>query len=300
MARPFQYGDPGQPDPTKNIMYWLGKKYRTGITPSRPGSSMGGVTEGIAEPGVLPVGFGGVQGHTGWVSPEQLAAFRSGAGLAGAVGYDPVQEMRYMGLGGGALPPPQVTTTSADQARYAPGVYYPAAPAPGTLPSASGNYPLAQYQNRNASAYDPLGGGGTTPAAGQREPISYETIREMEAGLKAAGYTGRDVFLPNKDEQDRTVSYDIIRRDNQGRVLRITRGVSGQTADLAFAGRSKNVGGGPGAKTEMRRHRGQERRVKTTGEKYSWQVPQPAPAPAPVSGNNYPNWVINMSNWRGI
>ena len=291
MARPIQYGDPGQ-QPDHQLIYKnrAGERWRRNValplggSPTNlqfgggPGLQFGNILDWLAAPHG-PEGVSFIGGGSAYSPPG-----------AGAVGYDPVQEMRYTGLGGGALPPPQVTTTSAEGAGYAPGVYYPAAPAPGTLPSVSGYYPLAQYQNRNAPLATPMGEDGTTPAAGQKERIDYDTIREMEAGLKAAGKTGRTV--PLWDEQG---NLTIVQRDNQGRVLRITRDVTGRAASSAL--KWGNVGGTAPVKTQMRRHRAQEIRVKTTGEKHGWQAPRSAPA---TSGNNYPNWVINMSNWRGI
>ena len=293
MANPIQYGDPGQPDPYKNILYWLGQQYRTGTTPARPGSSMGAVVGGVAEPGVPRVGFGGVQGDTGWVSPEQLASFRQGAGLAGAMGYDPAREMQYMGLGGGALPPTGVGI------RRGAGPVPPGGFAPyisdTSLASTVGVNPLLASTQPVQYGPPPPPETRTTPAAGQTERIDYDYIRDVEQMLRDRGETGNTVHYANYDEQGNYRSTDFIRRDNQGRILSITRGVSGKAADLAYRSsysRSKTTdkpGGLGGGRSPMSTYR---------RDKKEWEKKQDKSGSS--AGSNYPNWVVQMSNWRGI
>lgn len=346
MADIVQYGDPGQPDPFKNIMYWLGKQYRTGTTPARPGSNMGDIQySGVPSAGVMPVGMGGYQGNTGWVSPGQLSAFRSGAGLAGAMAYNPVQEMQYMGLG----------TTGGAQ-RYHPNVYKPALPATSTLTGAGGLSPYISDTSLASTA-------GANPLLASTQPVQYgPPLPPDPAGGQGEGMKGYIQYLADQTGRFGGMVYTesgveghegepeglMVRKDAYGNVTSFTP-VSGATLErMKRSGSIYHTVGrsNAGAKSMYRRWRaGRQRSGRGTG---GYRPPRVQPVESDVSysewysadrgnkygvksgkgkkwsnssmrtynewvgkegastaagssaGSAYPNWVINMSNWRGI
>ena len=232
-------------------------------------------------------------------SPE--IAYRGGvvgAGDGGATSpyrYDPYGEMRYMGLGTTA---PDTASTPAGEGYnpFRPGVAYN---------PAGGQYPVQAIQSQAGVQFQPPGqapeGGG-----GQPQRMDYEYIRGLEQKLDEGGYYGNTVRIPNFDKDtNKVVSYDVIRRDGQGNIIAVTKDVSTRTSRGRSIGYQKatkgqrnkwNRSGGSGwlgddkARTRYLKWKHDQRDNKNA-----------APAPAPEDARSgYPDWVINMSNWRGI